>query len=612
MLLKRRIKLLSALSDKTKDVKELSIKSRNLDNEINKLKEKAQVAEERGFSLAAKRYRRLAGEVSTNKHQVDLARDHLAVITKQEKKTALFNKLTGGLYGKYQDIKKVLEENGKKEGKKILRYATLAVLLGSIVKLATTFAHHIDTLGKSFGVVGAQSTKLQKNLKTSSAEMIKLGGGLEQAISITNILSSDFGLSADKSAEMANNIFDSSVAMGLSADEGANLFGILMSMGNMNQKQAENLAESTYHLATANKVAPQAVMKDIAANANIFAKYMKDGGKNVMDAAVQAKKLGLSLSDVDTIASGLLDFQSSLNAEIEASIMLGNDINLQKARELALNDDLSGMMDEVLKQVGGEAKFNKLNRLEREALSKAIGVSASKMAKLVGEHGKLEEQETFQELLGPEALATLDRIINKIKSLGAVLIKEVGPVIEDIATQFGEWLDKGGFDDMKGFISGLANTIKTLAQNMGKVVAVIGGIFGASIGMMLGGPVGAAIGAVAGIGFGALGGSKLSARSLTKAAGGANFLTRGPQLMLVGDNPGGVEHVQVTPKSSNAVGAAMVGGSGGNTDTSLTNIKGELEMLRTDMASYFGFGGTAPKQMGKEFAGNMENIRNSL
>ena len=34
-------------------------------------------------------------------------------------------------------------------------------------------------------------------------------------------------------------------------------------------------------------------------------------------------------------AEGFLDFQTSLNAEVEASILLGRDVNLQKARELA-------------------------------------------------------------------------------------------------------------------------------------------------------------------------------------------------------------------------------------------------------------------------------------
>lgn len=38
--------------------------------------------------------------------------------------------------------------------------------------------------------------------------------------------------------------------------------------------------------------------------------------------------------------------------------------------------------------------------------------------------------------------------------------------------------------------------------------------------------------------------------SIEKAATGADFMTNGPQLLMVGDNPGGKEHVQVTPLGS--------------------------------------------------------------
>lgn len=52
------------------------------------------------------------------------------------------------------------------------------------------------------------------------------------------------------------------------------------------------------------------------------------------------------------------------------------------------------------------------------------------------------------------------------------------------------------------------------------------------------------------------------------AAGGGSFMTKGPQLLLVGDNPGGVERVDVTPvsgKGRTIVGKNMVQMAGGGT-----------------------------------------------
>lgn len=46
-----------------------------------------------------------------------------------------------------------------------------------------------------------------------------------------------------------------------------------------------------------------------------------------------------------------------------------------------------------------------------------------------------------------------------------------------------------------------------------------------------------------------------------KAAGGGNFVTKGPTMLLVGDNPGGVEHISVTPISGKG-STRVVEGSG--------------------------------------------------
>ena len=46
------------------------------------------------------------------------------------------------------------------------------------------------------------------------------------------------------------------------------------------------------------------------------------------------------------------------------------------------------------------------------------------------------------------------------------------------------------------------------------------------------------------------------------AAGGANFTTKGPTMLIVGDNPGGVEHVSVTPISGKGKTKTFGGGAG--------------------------------------------------
>jgi hypothetical protein len=89
------------------------------------------------------------------------------------------------------------------------------------------------------------------------------------------------------------------------------------------------------------------------------------------------------MSAVASISESLLDFESSIEKQMEASMLLGRQINLDRARQLALSGDQEGMMQEILKQVGGEAEFNKMNVLQRRALAESVGQSVENLSRLV-------------------------------------------------------------------------------------------------------------------------------------------------------------------------------------------------------------------------------------
>ena len=128
---------------------------------------------------------------------------------------------------------------------------------------------------------------------------------------------------------------------------------------------------------------PGAIFKDIAENAEFFAQYAKAGGDNIENAAVRARQLGVNLSTVAGITESLLDFETSIEKQMEASMLLGRQINLDKARQLALTGQHGKMMEEILRQVGGEAEFNKMNVLQRKILAESVGVNVEQLSRLV-------------------------------------------------------------------------------------------------------------------------------------------------------------------------------------------------------------------------------------
>jgi hypothetical protein len=93
--------------------------------------------------------------------------------------------------------------------------------------------------------------------------------------------------------------------------------------------------------------------------------------------------LGVGLETASKMADHLLDYQNSVQDEMEASVLLGRDINLNKARELAYNGDIEGSLKEGLKAVGGISEYNKMDPYQRQAAAKALGVSNAELQQMV-------------------------------------------------------------------------------------------------------------------------------------------------------------------------------------------------------------------------------------
>ena len=150
---------------------------------------------------------------------------------------------------------------------------------------------------------------------------------------------------------------------------------------------------------------PADIFRDVAENTEHFAAFAKDGGDNIVKSAMAAKKLGLNLANVSSIAEGLLDFESSIEAQMEASMLLGREINMDRARMLSLTGDHEGMMKEILKQVGGEAAFSKMNVLQRRALARSAATDVETLSRLVKNQGQTATASAMKEDPGSEKVA---------------------------------------------------------------------------------------------------------------------------------------------------------------------------------------------------------------
>jgi hypothetical protein len=103
----------------------------------------------------------------------------------------------------------------------------------------------------------------------------------------------------------------------------------------------------------------------------------------LQEAAAEAKALGLNLAAVENVADGLLNFEQSISAELEAELLTGKQINLDRARSLALNNDIAGLSKEIAGNQEILAAFANGNRIQQNAVSKALGLSSDEISQII-------------------------------------------------------------------------------------------------------------------------------------------------------------------------------------------------------------------------------------
>jgi len=302
--------------------------------------------------------------------------------------------------------------------------------LAAAVALLLTFNATQESIGKQFGAIGV--TEFRSDLAGANTQFTKLGLGAGEAQSTISNLANDFGVSVSESAKLSENVSRLAISTGTSLDDTTKLIGLFTQTQNLTGEQAANLLASTTALANANNVAPDRVLADVAQSSEFFAQFANEGGENILRAAVQARKLGINLQSVEKITSGLLDFQSSLNAENEASVLIGRRLNFQKARELALSNDVEGATRALVEQLGSAEEFNRLNAIQRKALADAAGVEVGELAKIVNKEkealtlaGALSKQQI--QPIPEEVLTQTAQLIGSLQSLGIVLAENLGP-----------------------------------------------------------------------------------------------------------------------------------------------------------------------------------------
>lgn len=305
--------------------------------------------------------------------------------------------------------------------------------------------------GQALTKLGKTTREMGGYLGGATISASALGTVFEDADGVAKGLSKEMGGLND--VTFANQLNTNLMAtnMGISGDEAAKLTGAFARLNGNSIESAQNMAEGTKELAKQNGLVPAGVMADVAASAEEFALFGKEGGKNLQQAAVQAAKMGVSLKTMTGLADNLLDFESSINQEMELGAMLGKNINLDKARALAYEGDIAGATQETLNALGGVDAFNQMDYFSKKKTAELLGTSVEELQKMVTQQ---EEAAT----IGGKVDATFNTMT---ESLTALTTGPLGGFVSGLSGAIGTTKEiAGNFKEAGGFLSGMAGKVK--------------------------------------------------------------------------------------------------------------------------------------------------------
>ena len=421
--------------------------------EIAKVEEEVIRLKEMGHTAIAEKLEEQAKYMKIGLTQMEDMNE--AVEYEDELRKSIDNNL-GGMVGKFKGMKAQAAQINKVAAKH--PYVALAMIIIGIIAIGAKLVKQTMELRKEFGLSVGETVKLQGAMMGASAELYLLGVSAEEVKATAGALIDEFGGVNNVTKDTLVSLGKMHATLGIAGADAVKLLGALEGVSGASRETLMAQMKVTGELAQAAGVAPAKVMKDLADNTETFADFAMDGGENLQAAAIQAAKLGISLSVVSKMANSLLDFESSIANQMEASMMLGRQINTDKARQLALAGDLEGLQKEVMNQIGTEAEFAKMNVLQRRSLAKAFGLSTEELGKMVRDQEKINNM-SAEELAAQKKRQELLALMSQTWTTIVTAIKDgLMPVLSVLGTI------------LAPFLAGL----KLIAPILGPIVKVLG------------------------------------------------------------------------------------------------------------------------------------------
>ena len=344
------------------------------------------------------------------------------------------------------------------------RLKTMSMFAGefgkTLLKAATDPLTIITAIGAAMLKNNAKITEFERSMAMSSGDAKKFAGEFSK-ISITsddlntttaNLVHNfqDMSAALGFMARFSNNTLETATklqyTLGVSAESAANLAGAATTGSGEFEDQYKNalLASHQVQREYGTRVDMRKVMEQTGKISGVLRANLVDNIKSMAESVTKATLFGSTLEDVANAGSALLDFESSITKELEAELLTGKNLNLERARAAALAGDQVALMEELGNQMGSLSDFQDMNVIQQQALAGAMGMTGDQLADILMKQeiqGRTAEQ---LKAAGKDELAAMvekqsaqesfNAAVAQLKGLFADTMKFLDPILQGFSS----------------------------------------------------------------------------------------------------------------------------------------------------------------------------------
>ena len=253
------------------------------------------------------------------------------------------------------------------------------------------FTENMFKAGENIGLSRTQAVGLADEMASANIQGILFGITSEQNAASMAGLVEGAGNLKNLSGDTIVEVSKIAKNIGIGEQEAGKLVGHMSLVEGMTVAQSKATLETTANLARGANVPIGKVMTDVANNMELTSKFGNISADQLGKMAVEAAKLGTSLEQMSALGDKLMDIDNARASAMELSVMLGRQINVDRAQQLVYEGDIEGAYKEMLNQLGGINSFNEMDYFQKKQAAELMGVSVGELQKQLNLQAGLTE-----------------------------------------------------------------------------------------------------------------------------------------------------------------------------------------------------------------------------